>query len=454
MQPNCEFAIDSPLPNSNHPLSLSSLVRELPAKSFGALFCLYLFVVIVLPSGSILGVNFKLGLYGLLLPSALSVLLSDGRMRLSEVALLLMTPTVLLVWVVEAQVYGFEIAGTLRQYTDILLTLLTCWLASLFCRRSEQAKLQFLRTLIFSATVASSLKAGLVVFAMARGVPVTSLVNAIDRIFGVELMTMDLGALLGRIQFISDGLIPLCVFAILCYRQRLRIGALASVASLTLLIFSMILSFSRYFWAYTLLGLAMGLILSRKDRVFAFLTLTGLIATISTLPLLNTLYQTRFSQEVAGQSDSARVEQIQALDSFFLDAPLFGHGLGSYTSRVVRSQSNAKYGYEVQILALAGQMGLAGTTLLAFLCAFYLRCLWPENRSELFRKSILCLLLLGWLASGLFNPLLMNPVGALSYASIMCMGSLTPFEAQSYRRTFETQHERLVPIGSRGDIPG
>lgn len=439
MQSDSFWRPDSTLSNEEPSPNPVAILDLLLARSFNSLFCLYLFLVIVLPSGSVFGVNFKLPLYALLLPSALYVFCRQEPVKMREVAFLLMAPAIFLIWVIEAQVYGFEIAGSLRQYTDILLTLLTCWLAVLFCRTSRGARVQFLRTVIAAETLASSLKVVLLVYALLRGVPVTSLIEAIDHAFGVELMTMDLGALLGRIQFVSDGLIPICVFAILYHRQRLRIGAWTSLIALTFLLFSVVLSFSRYFWAYTLLALVMGLTLGKKDRVYAVLLAVLVAVTLLSLPLLSALYQTRFSQEVAGDSDTARVEQIAALKLFFLDAPLLGHGLGSYTSQVIRSEDNSKFGYEVQLLALFGQVGLAGMLVFAGICAFYFRCLWPKERSELLNKGALVLLLLAWLASGLFNPLLINPVGAVSYAVIMCMGCLDPLPAMTFHHSAGTR---------------
>jgi len=410
-----------------HPLALCDQVF---ARSFSPLTCIYLFLVIVLPSGNIFGINFKLPLYALLIPSAFYVFCRQRTTTLREISLLLLAPAVFLIWVIEAQAYGFEIAGSLRQYTDIILTLFTCWLAVLFCRQSRRASVQFLRVVIAAETVASSLKVALLVYALQSGIPVTSLVETVDRVFGVELMTMDLGALFGRIQFISDGLIPICVFAILYYRPRLHMGALSSLIALALLIFSVVLSFSRYFWAFTLLALVMGLILGKKDKVYSVILVTLAGVVLISLPNLSRLYEVRFSQDVAGDSDSARVEQVKALESFFVDAPLLGHGLGSYTSQVIRSDNDFKFGYEVQLLALCGQVGLVGMLVFAILCLLYFRCLWPRNRSEVTNKTGLILLLVAWLASGLFNPLLINPVGAVTYAAIMCMGCLEPVIAE------------------------
>jgi O-antigen ligase len=393
-------------------------------RSFRPLFRVYIALIVVVPSGSILGLNFKIPLYALLLPAAVVYFFSNRHANRTEIGLLLFIPTLLVPWIVVAQFYGFDIYGSVRQYADILLTFLTCWLATVYCERTTKGSLSLLRMVLYAEAFASAIKVALLGYAFLRGVPITEMVALLDKVFGVELMTMDLGTLLGRIQFVSDGLIPVCIFALLRYRQALRIGALQSGVVLLLMVISVIFSFSRYFWAFSVLAFGLGLLLGRKDKFF-FVVLTFLIgSSLLSLPLLKGLVEARFSQEVVSGSDDARVEQIAALKQFFFDAPLVGHGLGSYTPSVIRSDTDAKYGYEVQILALSGQVGILGLLILSALCMFYFRELWPRSRSELAGKVAVLFLLLCWLAAGLFNPLLLNPVGAVSYASLLCLGRM------------------------------
>jgi hypothetical protein len=339
--------------------------------------------------------------------------------RSLRIGLLLAAPAIFVPWLLLSQFYSVGIAGALRQYTDILLTMLTAWLMAIYARQSISAVRILLRVVVFAACVASSIKVGLLLFGIARGIPVTVTVAMLDRLFNVDLMTTDLGALFGRIQFVSDGLIPLCVFAICRYRNWLNFNAIVSVLMITLLLLSVAVGFSRYFWAFTILGLAMGLILGKKDKfLLLILSCLGVLVVLS-LPLLTNLYQARFIGAAVSESDQIRVEQIVALKQFFLDAPVLGHGLGSYTPTLLRSESS-KYGYEVQLLALSGQVGIVGMLVFAGLGACYFRSLWPTRSAQAPDRLAALILLVVWIMAGLFNPLLLNPVGAISFATIMC----------------------------------
>jgi O-antigen ligase len=422
-------------------------------RGFAPLFQIYIFLVLALPSGSFMGVNFKLPLYVLLLPAAAAVFIHQKRRSVLPVTLLIAIPAIWLLWIALAIQYQFEAAGALRQYADILLTLLTCWMAALFCSSTRAGALRLLRTILFAEAFACALKVVLLAYAFIRGVPVTEIVATLDRVFGVDLMTMDLGALLGRIQFVSDSAIPLCLFATLRYRHLLRIGFLASAALMMLFSVSVLFSFSRYFWAFSVLAIVLGLVLARKDKTYWGLLSMALVLTFASLPLLSGLLQARTSQEVVTESDSTRTEQISALKGFFFDAPLLGHGLGTYVTTSIRSDGDAKYGYEVQLLALSGQVGIAGLTLLGLLCFYYYQGLWRRASRGALNKAVILVLLCAWLAAGLFNPLLLNPVGAISYVLLFCFVRLNQSSKQG-RTTNEATETHAVTISSQQALPG
>ena len=406
-----------------------NLPAYLLGRPFRLLFRVYLVLTVALPSGSIYGLNFKTPLYLLLIPSALYVHVRDRRRNLGvETGLLFATPALFLLWVLLSQVYGFNAAGALRQYLDILLTFATCWIAVLFAGDTEAGRISLLRTIVFAEVAAGLFKVSLVGYAVIRGIPIPEMVVGLDRIFGVDLMTMDIGDLLGRIQFVSDGLIPVCIFAILCLRNRIRIGFLLSMAMLVLLTLSLFLSYSRYLWAFGLVAVVMGLVLGKKDKLFVVLMLLLVAGSVLVYPLVSGLLAARFTGGGVDESDAIRVEQIIALKPFFLDAPFFGHGLGSYSTQVIRAgvdaDTGAKYSYEVQLLALLGQVGLTGGMLLTGYLVFYFRRLWPRDWKEVPVKGAAVVLLALWLAAGLFNPLLLNPVAGVVYVAILCVGTM------------------------------
>lgn len=396
-------------------------------RAFDWLFCLLFAITITLPSGTVHGVNLKSPLYLALLPLAGFSFFYRGQATGERVAVLLGVPAILSGWMVLGVAQGFPLASALRQYTDIVLVLLLCWLALVFRGEGRFRQMRFLRLVVYSEVAASLLKAGIIAYALARGIPTVEVVDGLSKVFGVNLMTMDLGAMFGRVQFVSDALIPVCVFIVLRHRDSLAIGSVRSALILLLLLVSVVFGFSRYTWAFTAAAFVGGLMTGRRDRFQLVLALLLGAAVLASLPALTVVYELRFSADVAGSSDLIRTEQTSALDGFFEDAPIFGHGLGSYTTQVVRAEAadgGMPYSYEDQILALAGQMGLAGLTLLALLTAYAFSDLWWRTRAPLKDRLAIAGLLAFWLAAGLYNPLLFHPVAGVIYASFATLAAM------------------------------
>jgi hypothetical protein len=294
---------------------------------------------------------------------------------------------------------------------------------ALLCAEGPSEAVFFVRAVILSEVAASLVKGVLLTYALVTGVPVTQVVLWLKSVFGVSLMTMDFESMLGRIQFVSDGLIPICIFAILFLRKRLNFGVKSAIGMLVLLLLSDFFAFSRYFWAFTAVAFVLGLLLGQKDRFQLALIAILSITVLASLPILTTAISLRFSSTVVDSSDQDRAEQTPALEDFFTSAPIFGHGLGSYTRKVIRSDE-APYSYEVQLLAMAGQIGLVGLLALAILGGYYFRGLWPGHGVGLMQSMGLIAILAIWIAGGLVNPELISSAASVSYAAIFAMGRL------------------------------
>ena len=407
--------------------SLDTVLDRVPSRLFDWLMYVFIFITVFLPSGSIYGLNVKSPLYLALLPLATIRIFRQGLATRERLALLLSVPLILSAWVVLGLVYGFPLASALRQYMDVALVLLLGWLVMVFCGDDDARRMLFLRV-VLSAEIATSLfKVGLIGYAVLRGIPTVELVAALSKVFGVNLMTMDLGAMFGRVQFVSDAVIPVCIFIVLRHRDQLRIGNLRAALFVLLLVVSVLFSFSRYLWAFTAIAFLAGLLTGRRDRFQLLLTCLLGACVFASLPAVISLYQLRFSADVAGSSDLIRTEQTSALKAFFKDAPLLGHGLGSYTNQVVREQETeggVRYSYEAQLLALAGQIGVAGLTFLFVLGAYYYSDLWWRPRSSLKDRVAVAGLLGFWICAGLYNPLLLHPVAGVNYAVFAALASV------------------------------
>ncbi len=423
------------------PLAAARLeVAPLLERGFTLLFGTYVFITILLPSGSIYGVNLKTPLYALLLPAAIFCYFHRRQATRASLVLMMVVPACMLLWVIIGINHGFEATSALRHCIDIFLTFLICWLVSVFCGQSEQRALRFVKLVLYSETAAALLKFGMILYAFRAGVPISDVVASVDKVFGVDLMTMDIGDLFGRIQFLSDELVPLCIYILLRYRDRLGLSSLRTSVLILLLLISVLISFSRYFWAFTALAFLLGLVVGKKDRFTLILSsLLGLSVLVS-LPFLITLYQLRFSASVAGGSDEFRSEQIRALITFFQDAPFWGHGFGSFSHEVIRSET-ASYTYEVQLLALLGQLGIVGMLLLSLLTAFYYRALWWKSQLRPLDRVSLSLLLAAWIAGGLSNPIVFLPIAGINFATLKLLAEQGA-ESQAERSRPERRQDR------------
>ncbi|NYF91230.1 O-antigen ligase family protein [Tunturiibacter empetritectus] len=421
------------------PFGHSSILNWISNKGFEPLFHIYVYLLVLLPTGSLFGINIKFICFFLLFPIALSKHLADSKTTLSKVSLLFVVPGALLVWILIAQVYEANAALSYFQFKDIATTFASCWLVSVFCRNRKGADIRFLRTVLIAEIVACLIKITLLGYCFYKEIPVSLMIDSISDFFGTKLMSMDLDSALGRIQFVADGLIPICIYMLLRYRTKLKISSVSAVVMFFLLAVSLVFTFSRYFWGFAALAFSLGMIFSKKDHFHASVITLLCIVLLVSLPVIVDLYQIRFSDAIAGGSDSVRTEQIPALERFFLDAPLLGHGYGSYTPDVIRS-SDLQYGYEVQLYALAGQEGIIGLLLMGvLLLLYYYPLLWSKGRFFSSHRFGLIIILFGWLAAGLFNPMLFNSAAAMSYAAINALSEISSESGlMSTLKSFET----------------
>ena len=383
---------------------------------------IYVLMLIVLPSGTILHVNVKLPCFLLLIPLTAQVSLARGQMTVARLVKLLAVPAVLLLWAFLSQLYGYDARLALLQFIDIMVTMGTCWFAAVLCDRDQDETLLLLRWIIYAEVCASVLKIAMLIYSFVRGIPVLVMLGWIQSIFGVQLMGYDFETF-GRVEFVSDSIIPICIFALLCYRNLLSKHTARTLLVLSLMVVSSLFSFSRFLWADTVMALVLGLLLGKKDRFQA--VLIGVLGTITamSLPFLIVVVSLRFSNSVVSDSDADRVVQVAALKSLIADAPWFGHGLGTYSHLVWRSL-DAPYVYEAQLLALFGQVGIIGVSLLTLLMMSYFRWFRPNGQRSVMLSVGLFLLLLGWLAGGFLNPWVISSAASVSYVAIFALETL------------------------------
>lgn len=402
---------------------------DLLRRSFDPLLRLCIYLLVILPSGTLFHVNWKMLCFAAMLLPAIFRMTENRHLSARHVGWLLLTPTAFLFWVALSQFYGVSIGLALSEYRDLLITLVSSWVIGVYVSHNEAARLRFLRTALNAEVAACVLKIGLLAFAVVRHVDVAEMVTTLGKITGTNFMGADFGeqSALGRIQFTADGLIPLCLFILLRFRERLRIGTGTSLIFFLLLFASLLFTFSRYFWGFAAVAFLLGLLIGKRDRFYWSLAAMLGLSILITLPTLAAIAKLRFSADVAGGSDDVRTLQIHALSRYFWQAPVLGHGYGSHPYEVTRSDT-LPYVYEVQLLALAAQEGVVGLALMAAVALFYLSGLLPWNRP--WRRGListqlsLIVLTIVWFAAGLFNPMLLTSAAAVSYGALKSMSEI------------------------------
>ena len=383
-------------------------------------------VLVVLPTGSLFNFNVKIVLFCLLVPLALSLELSEDHFGWTDYLSIILVPAALLFWFYVAFTYDGRLDLSLLQARDIIATVAGAWFISIYCCLSEGGALRFIKVLIAGSGITACFKLIVVLYSSVTGVDVTVYVQQISNFFNFQLMMYDFdSSSLGRFQLVSDGLLPLSTFALLTLRPKLAIKPWFASILTVAFVFSTFLTFSRYFWGYMLLALALAYIAAKLEKFHGLLLLILSAATVSSLSVTSGIVQQRFSEFVLNASDSARDDQHIALAAFFKDAPILGHGLGSYVPAFIRSDV-LPYTYEDQIGALAGQVGIVGcSALLLLLFVFYFQPFLRSRVSATYKAALLGLLAF-FLYGGFTNPLILSSTASVSYGLLLALLLVDP----------------------------
>ncbi|WP_147349758.1 O-antigen ligase family protein [Dorea formicigenerans] len=133
----------------------------------------------------------------------------------------------------------------------------------------------------------------------------------------------------------------------------------------------------------------------------------GIIAISSLVwfrPMVEMLCFRFFSDNVA-EADSVRTEQIRELVIGIKNAPIWGHGMGSFLPDLIRSEE-IPFSYEAEYLSFVYQLGIVGFIILivGILC-IYLKRLWIYVRNNSLEVKVFSFVCISWLLiRPAFNP--------------------------------------------------
>lgn len=237
-------------------------------------------------------------------------------------------------------------------------------------------------------------------------------------VLGIRYVTMAIVGDLSRLQTSVDLLTPFLLFFVLhSARLNVHFSRVYCIAYVVATLFSIFLSFSRFLIGVTLFSLISYLLLLSPLQRFRWTVGVCIILFIGILiggvSLLSPIIERRLFSEASYDSDSTRIEQIQALMDSFSLYPILGKGMGSYVDEMIRDPIH-RHSYEVQWVAFLMQLGLIGLGALLVMAAVLFYQL-ITIQPVLLGYSLGGLYVL-WLCAGLTNPFLISLPSGVLYA--------------------------------------
>ena len=393
----------------------------------------YTFLLIALPTGNVFGLNVKMLAFVPLLCVTLVQAIRQKANPYWMLSWLVGVPLFFSLWLFLGQTEQYDFSMAFLQYRNVSITLAGCWFVSVFIAGDKKRTIFMAKIVLWSVAAMAVLKLLIVAYCLESGVPVSTVMNGIGDSFGIKLMSFELneaepGAIGSRIMFTSDLLLAPACFAAIAARRMLGFGRSTMIFLIVLNLVSVIFSFSRFHWAYCAVAILLGFLVAKGEK-FMTVLISVLFAGALSVPAVWGILALRFASNVVSDSDAPRVTQITALKTFFWNAPLLGHGWGTFPRDCIRSEL-LPYTYEVELLALLGQIGILGVTTLLLLAVWYFKPLFKwRDSGALYRMALICLVVI-FILGGLTNPMLLTSISSVSYGFIRVLGEMHEGTAQ------------------------
>ncbi|WP_337264289.1 MULTISPECIES: O-antigen ligase family protein [unclassified Serratia (in: enterobacteria)] len=385
---------------------------------------IFLFTSIILPSGSVAGINVKMLL--MLLLVFIFALYRKGVLVVKLVRVLIPIVVLLLLFMLYSYIINKNSEFIISQAKDILTFSIMAGIAYAFVEKEDYESVVF-TTIIKALIVCAVFKFFIFIYAALTATNVSSIVRAVSGLFGVQIMTFDVdGAAIGRVGFTSDVIIPFVLFVLFKKNIHDRDFKYLKI-TIAILLFSVFISMSRFYWASTItvfLMASVGAVNKKKSLVYMFSILVATLAILST-ESAQKMIESRMSSENNNYSDGIRELQAELIARSIETAPILGHGIGYYIPSFIRSTDD-KYSYELQIQALIMQLGVVGVAL--FILIVFLVLITRSSKLNLIDKVNFLLLIGLWFSSGLFNPVLFSSSGGIAFLMLYIIPDLKPLK--------------------------
>lgn len=288
---------------------------------------------------------------------------------------------------------------------------------------------------IFSLILFSFFKLGIVVLVW-FGYSPEFIKGILEMVFEVSFIGLDTG-IFYRVHFPIDYLLPVAIYILMQNQSNYgKPGGGAVVIGVVFFFLAIVISYSRMLYAYAFLSFILVIFVSKvtRDRLFGFILFAGALS-----PYL--LYKStgllrfvgdRYFGGFASSSDATRVDMSKALWDTFQLNPFLGRGLGGGVDGYVNIEKLPWY-FELQWFSFMMQFGLVGFAFLFFV-ALIPAFLYVKKTPLRYFFGIFCLYAF-WLLVGVFNGFMLTSAGGVIFLFFICL-ALQPAERGFVREKY------------------
>jgi len=385
------------------------------------LLSFFIYASIVLPTGSIFGVNVKIISMVMLLVG----LIVYGKDFILSDLIVKMLPFILFAMfeIMYSTVFlEYDKTYLISQIKDIFVFFLMFYVCVIYAKKICGYE-RLINIIVKAAFLVGIMKVAILLYSFSTGTPVSYIIKAMGKMFGTSIMSFDVeSSSISRINFTSDSILFICIFY-LC--MKIFRGGFKKVdyLFLSVICFSALLTMSRFQWAACGFSILAAMCINlKKKKSFLILSLFSTISLLSlSLPSVQEMIKTRFDERIVSSSDIERILQRDAIYLAIDKSPVLGNGVGYYIPTMIRS-STAKYSYELQLQALVMQFGIIGTCFIMFMILIPL-LIASKGMSILTWCSFISVISI-WISGALFNPVLFSSSAGASMAAIFAIGNV------------------------------
>jgi len=383
-------------------------------------------VIMILPSGSISGINIKAILLVFVITLVVIDLAFTGFNRKINNSLMFMVLAllVLMIWLIIGVLkYRFEFYG-LSQFKEIATTIIVTWVGYICYVRRIINWNYFFNLLLYSHIIYILVKTFIFVIIFIKLTTLASVVYFIKDIFGINIVSFSYVNSIARLDLLNDTLSPFFVFFLLNSDLfKIKVTSILKLVMYPLLIINTIIGFKRSLILIAIAFIAYSIMftMSYSKRIVAIIII--MISVAACFYYFNTeinyLVGQRFSSKLQENSDSIRDEQYNCLLEEFYDNALIGKGLGGYSNKIIRSE-DSPYSYEIQWLSFLMQFGIIGIVLVICCYSMIILPLFRANTEINYKiKFILIFQFIAWGCLSFTNPLMTSTYCSSFYTLIL-----------------------------------